>query len=90
MTEKNSFKNLKYNNSKDENNKDNNNNNNNNNQANNNDKNNQQNSNNTNDDTKAKGELPHTGAGIGIVFILTFVTILCVIVRNKYNKLRDI
>lgn len=78
------------NNSKDENNKDNNNNNNNNNQANNNDKNNQQNSNNTNDDTKAKGELPHTGAGIGIVFILTFVTILCVIVRNKYNKLRDI
>ena len=27
---------------------------------------------------------------IGIVFILTFVTILCVIVRNKYNKLRDI
>lgn len=71
-------------------NKDNNNNNNNNNQANNNDKNNQQNSNNTNDDTKAKGELPHTGAGIGIVFILTFVTILCVIVRNKYNKLRDI
>lgn len=84
------------NNSKDDNNKDtNNNNNNNNNQANNNDKNNQQNSNNkneqnTNDDTKAKGELPHTGAGIGIVFILTFVTILCVIVRNKYNKLRDI
>lgn len=72
-----------------------NNNNNNNNQSNNNDKNNQQNSNNkneqnTNDDTKAKGELPHTGAGIGIVFILTFVTILCVIVRNKYNKLRDI
>lgn len=72
-----------------------NNNNNNNNQSNNNDKNNQQNSNNkneqnTNDDTKAKGELPHTGAGIGILFILTFVTILCVIVRNKYNKLRDI
>lgn len=85
------------NNSKDDNNKDtnNNNNNNNNNQSNNNDKNNQQNSNNkneqnTNDDTKAKGELPHTGAGIGIVFILTFVTILCAIVRNKYNKLRDI
>ena len=83
------------NNSKDDNNKDTNNNNNNNNQANNNDKNNQQNSNNkneqnTNDDTKAKGELPHTGAGIGIVFILTFVTILCAIVRNKYNKLRDI
>lgn len=82
------------NNSKDENNKDTNNNNNNN-QSNNNDKNNQQNSNNkneqnTNDDTKAKGELPHTGAGIGIVCILTFVTILCVIVRNKYNKLRDI
>ena len=77
------------NNSKDDNNKDTNNNNNNN-QSNNNDKNNQQNSNNTNDDTKAKGELPHTGAGIGIVFILTFVTILCVIVRNKYNKLRDI
>lgn len=71
------------NNGKDDNNKDTNNNNNN-------DKNNQQNSNNTNDDTKAKGELPHTGAGIGIVFILTFVTILCVIVRNKYNKLRDI
>ena len=82
------------NNSKDENNKDTNNNNNNN-QSNNNDKNNQQNSNNkneqnTNDDTKAKGELPHTGARIGIVCILTFVTILCVIVRNKYNKLRDI
>ena len=81
------------NNSKDDNNKDTNNNNNN--QSNNNDKNNQQNSNNkneqnTNDDTKAKEELPHTGAGIGIVFILTFVTILCVIVRNKYNKLRDI
>lgn len=76
------------NNGKDDNNKDTNNNNNN--QSNNNDKNNQQNSNNTNDDTKAKGELPHTGAGIGIVFILTFVTILCVIVRNKYNKLRDI
>ena len=62
---------------------------------NNNDKNNQQNSNNkneqnTNDDTKAKGELPHTGAGIGIVFILTFVIILCASVRNKYNKLRDI
>ena len=84
------------NNQKDDNNKDtNNNNNNNNNQSNNNDKNNQQNSNNkneqnTNDDTKAKGELPHTGAGIGIVFILTFVTIVCAIVRNKYNKLRDI
>lgn len=82
------------NNQKDDNNKDTNNNNNNN-QSNNNDKNNQQNSNNkneqnTNDDTKAKGELPHTGAGIGIVFILTFVTILCAIVRNKYNKLRDI
>lgn len=76
------------NNGKDDNNKDTNNNNNN-------DKNNQQNSNNkneqnTNDDTKAKGELPHTGAGIGIVFILTFVTIVCAIVRNKYNKLRDI
>lgn len=83
------------NNQKDDNNKDTNNNNNNNNQSNNNDKNNQQNSNNkneqnTNDDTKAKGELPHTGAGIGIVFILTFVTIVCAIVRNKYNKLRDI